>query len=40
MISLGHILVISDNIVTVTVTNHMTDGRTKNFLEEMMSYNM
>ena len=38
--SLGHTSVISDDIVTVMVTNHMAHRRTKNFLEEITSYNI
>ena len=40
MILLGHTSVTLDDMVTVTVTNHMTDGMMKNFLEEMMLYNI
>ena len=38
--SLGHTSVTSDDIVTVMVTNHMAYGGTKNFLEEITSYNI
>ena len=38
--SLGYTLVTSDNMVTVTVTNYMMYRRTKNFLKEMILYNV
>ncbi len=39
-ISLGHISVALDDMVTVIFTSHEIYGRTKNILEEMMLYNV
>jgi len=40
MTLLGHISVILDDMVIVTVTSYKIYKRTQNILEEIMSYNM
>ena len=40
MTLLGHTSVTLDDMVTVTVTNHIIYRKTRNFLEEIMSYNI
>jgi len=39
-ISPGHILVTSDNMVTVTVTSHIIQGKDIKGSERIMSYNV